>query len=79
MLLNWKQLEWGKNFLFFLVAKLSKRLVGTEAERNQLEREISDLREKYGEIKQEHDSVVIENKSKLGVEVHLTTVNELKR
>ena len=64
---------------FYTVAKLSQRLVSSEAEKHQLDSEVGDLRDKFSVIKKEHDSVVVENRGKLAVEEHLNQVNELKR
>ncbi|KAK2147817.1 hypothetical protein LSH36_532g01045 [Paralvinella palmiformis] len=61
------------------VTKLSKRVIVAEAERNQLEQEVSELRDKLGVMKREHNETLIECSSKLGINEHKTSLVEIKR
>ena len=50
-----------------------------EAERNQLEEEVSELRDKLAAMKKEHNETLIECSSKLGIDEHKMSLVEIKR
>ena len=64
---------------FLVVTKLSKKLVQSEAEKTEAEAEVDDIRRKLSEIKHKHESILIENTTKVALEEHVTSVSELKR
>ena len=63
----------------FAVTKLSKKLVQSEAERTEAQAEVDDIRQRLSEIKHKHESILIENTTKVALEDHVISVSELKR
>ena len=63
----------------FSVTKLSKKLVQSEAERTEAQAEVDDIRQRLSEIKHKHESILIENTTKVALEDHVISVSELKR
>ena len=50
-----------------------------EAEKSEAHAEAEDIRHKLTEIKRKHESILIENTTKVALEEHVSSVSELKR
>ncbi|XP_072013497.1 centrosomal protein of 89 kDa-like [Amphiura filiformis] len=50
-----------------------------EAEKNQVEMELSDLQHKYSALKQQHDRTIVNNERKMPIQEHMDTIAEYKR
>ena len=50
-----------------------------EAEKTEAQAEVDDIRQRLSEIKHKHESILIENTTKVALEDHVTSVSELKR
>ena len=61
------------------MVKLTQQLAVSAAERNELEREVDELRRHCEEMKQHLDVAVVDNKCKVALDDHMTTVSQLKR
>ena len=58
---------------------MGKRIAIVEAEKNQVEIELSELQHKYSALKQQHDRTIVSNERKMPIQEHMDTVAEYKR
>ena len=63
----------------YLVVKLTKRIAIGDAEKNQVEIELSELQHKYAALKQQHDRNIVSNEKKMPIQEHMDTLGEYKR
>ncbi len=73
-------LGWIETDIFIhTVTKLSKKLVQTEAEMREAVTEAEEIKQKFSDMKHHHESILIENTSKIALEEHVTKVSSFKR
>ena len=68
-----------KTFFSFLVNKLTKQLVLVNSEKAQVDKELDELRQKFRDLKQKNEKLVLDSEGHVTQEDHINKMTDLKR
>ena len=63
----------------FTVNKLTKQLVLANSEKSEVERELDELRQKYRDLKQKNEKLVLDTEGHITQEDHINKMTDLKK